>query len=122
MLNEKFENVNMFQETLKYMLDRDLTSLIKKKYIIGMLKAKRQRMLQSTKEIHQEIDKNTKAADSYMKEKFGIELQFKNYIQNMNDAATDMLRDFEESVKVKEICRIMNGRQFLFLSIFPLLI
>lgn len=29
----------------------------------------------------------------------------------MNEAATLMLRDFEENMKVKEICKIMESKQ-----------
>ena len=32
----------------------------------------------------------------------------------MNEAATLMLRDFEESMKVKEICKIMESKLDLF--------
>lgn len=68
------------------------------------------KLLQSDKEIHQEIVKNQSAADSHTKQKFEIESKFKSYITRMNEQATLMLRDYEESMKVKEIIRIMEGR------------
>ena len=71
--------------------------------MINELKAKKNRIIQSSNEILCEADKKKEEADLHIKTKNNIEAEFKKYIQNMNDAATNILRDYEENVKVKQI-------------------
>lgn len=85
------------------MLKRDLTDVLFRKNIINELKAKRNKVIQSTNEILSEVDKKKEEADLHIQKKNNIEAEFKKYIQNMNDAATNILRDYEESVKIKQI-------------------
>mmetsp|Transcript_3916 Transcript_3916/g.3674 ORF Transcript_3916/g.3674 Transcript_3916/m.3674 type:complete len:86 (-) Transcript_3916:1053-1310(-) len=85
------------------MLERDLQILENKKYTIQQLKAKKRQIEQRDKEVNQEIAKNKLDTHKYLREKQLHSEKFKNYIQDMNEAATQMLRDFEETMKVKEI-------------------
>ena len=82
-VDEKYGEAMVFQETLKYMLNRDLKGILYIKDTIGNLKAKRQRINQSIKEVQQEIDKNKQLANLHNKDKLEIESQFKNYIQSI---------------------------------------
>lgn len=91
------------------MLKRDLTDVLFRKNIINELKAKRNKVIQSTNEILSEVDKKKEEADLHIQKKNNIEAEFKKYIQNMNDAATNILRDYEESVKIKQIWTIIHG-------------
>lgn len=56
---------------------------------------------------------NQQEAEACIQKKIDIESNFKTYIQSMNEAATHILRDYEESVKVKEICKIMQSKSRL---------
>ncbi|CAI2359355.1 unnamed protein product [Moneuplotes crassus] len=107
-LSAKYDEVQCFKETLRYMLERDLQILENKKYTIQQLKAKKRQIEQRDKEVNQEIAKNKLDTHKYLREKQLHSEKFKNYIQDMNEAATQMLRDFEETMKVKEICRIIQ--------------
>jgi tRNA U34 5-carboxymethylaminomethyl modifying enzyme MnmG/GidA len=83
--------------------------LLRIKHLITQLKAKKSRILQSDKEVKQEIEKHQNEAEEHEKQKYEIETKFKSYIHRMNEAATLMLRDFEENTKAKEICRLLEG-------------
>ena len=66
-------------------------------------------MTEQEKEITNEIKANQEETKKFEKEKIEIEQGFKDFIQKMNEDATLKLREFEENMKVKEICRIMRG-------------
>ena len=91
------------------MLNRDLTDILFKKNMINELKAKKNRFMQTNDEIQKELDKKNEEAENHLKQKSEIESGFKKYIQSMNDAATNILRDYEENVKVKQIWKVING-------------
>ena len=82
-VDEKYHEAHAFQETLQYMLNRDLMILLRRKEAIGILKYKKQRINQAIKEIQHEIYNNRKQTDDHNREKFEIGAQFKSYIQNI---------------------------------------
>jgi 2-hydroxy-3-keto-5-methylthiopentenyl-1-phosphate phosphatase len=71
---------------------------------------RKKRMAEQGKEINKEIKANQEEKKKFEKEKINIEQGFKDFIQKMNEDATLKLREFEENMKVKEICRIMRGK------------
>lgn len=85
------------------MLNRDLTEVLFKKNKINELKAKKKMVEQASRQVEEEVDKRNLEAEIDTNKKNEIESGFKKYIQNMNDAATSILRDYEENVKVKQI-------------------
>ena len=93
------------------MLNRDLTDVLFRKNMINELKAKRNMVQQTSSQIESEVEKQKLEAELDLKTKSEIEIGFKKYIQNMNDAATNILRDYEENVKVKQICTIVHGKK-----------
>lgn len=95
-VSEKHNEALMFQETLKYMLDRDNRIIIHKKDYIASLKIKRQKINQYIKDIKQQTSYNNEFTKDHINQRFMIETKFKVYIQNI-------LREYEENVKVKEI-------------------
>ena len=93
-----------------------------KNNMINELKAKKNRVIQSSNEILCEVDKKKEEADLQLKTKNNIETEFKKYIQNMNDAATNILRDYEENVKVKQIWTIIQSTNDLIFDLNYLMI
>ena len=91
------------------MLNRDLADILYKKNMINELKAKKNKIMQTNDEIQKDVDKKNEEAEIHAKKKSEIESGFKKYIQSMNDAATNILRDYEENVKVKQIWNIIHG-------------
>ena len=79
--------------------------------MINELKAKRNMVQQASSQIETEVEKQKLEAESDLQTKNEIESGFKKYIQNMNDAATNILRDYEENVKVKQIWTIVYGKK-----------